>query len=228
MLPGTDQSRETGNCAHGLTATGVALHGDADAHHRRRRGGVFPCQLDDVLNRNAGLLGGELGGVGRRPLRQFVVADGVLVDVVAVDQVLLDDDVNHRQRQRRIGARADRNMPVGKPCGARPHRIDHHQLRAGLLGLLDERPVVRVGAERVARPQENIFRVHEAFGIDPGRRTDRHHVGRARARVAKGPFRHGGAELVEQGVTDVQPVDDALGAEVAVGQDRLCAICCDD
>ena len=101
-------------------------------------------------------------------------------------------------------------------------------LAPAFLGLLDKGPVVGVGAERVARPQENVFRVHEALGIDPGRGADRHHIGGARAGVAEGAFGDGSAELVEERVADVQAVNDALRAEIAVGQDRLRAVFGDD
>ena len=119
-------------------------------------------------------------------------------------------------------------MPVGETRGPRPHRIDHHQLGAVLLGLLDERPVMRIGAERIAGPEDDVLRVHEALRIDTRRVPDRQQIGRAGARIAEGALEHGGAELVEQRITDVEPVDDALGAEIAVRQDRLRAVLGDD
>ena len=45
---------------------------------------------------------------------------------------------------------------------------------------------------------------------------------------AEGALRHGRAELVEERIADIEPVDDALGAQVAVGQDRLRAVFGDD
>ena len=121
VLPGTDQSEKAGDRAHGCRSRHAAPRPRRCEHHGWRRGGIFPCELNDILDRNAGLPRGELGRIGGHPLRQFVVFDGVFVDVVAVDQVLLDDDVHHRERERRVSAGPDRNMPVGQPRSAHSH-----------------------------------------------------------------------------------------------------------
>ena len=63
------------------------------------------------------------------------------------------------------------------------------------------------------------FECLRAFRIHAGRGTDGHEVGRARARIAKGPLANSGAKLVEKGIADVEAVEDAFGAEIAVGQD---------
>ena len=95
-----------------------------------------------------------------------MVSDGIFVDVVAIDEILLDDDMHHGEGQRRVGPGPDWNMPVGQPGRARPHRINDNQLGARLSCLLNEWPVMRVGAERIAGPKNDVFRVHETFGID--------------------------------------------------------------
>src|SRR5438477_7559665 len=70
--------------------------------------------------------------------------------------------------------------------------------------------------------------MYQDFGIDPGRVTDRHQIGRTRGGITERALKHGGAELVEEGIAHIQPVDDALRAEIAVGQDRLGAVLGDD
>ena len=165
--------------------------------------------------------------IGRHPVRreagrpgfQLLVADRVFRDIVVVDQVLGDDDVDHAERQGRIGARPDRQVPVGLPRGPRRHGIDHHDLGAPALGFGDEGPVVQVVADRVDRPQDDIARVDEALRIDRRGRAAGHEESGDGGRIAKGPLGDRCAEPVEEGVADVQPVQDALGAEIAVGQD---------
>jgi hypothetical protein len=137
-----------------------------------------------------------------------------------IDEILVDDDVHHAQGERRVGARADRNMPVGLTRGARPDRVDHHQLRAVLPRFGDERPVMQVGADGVAGPEDNVFGVFETFRVHARGRADRHEIRRARGGIAECPLADRGAEPVEEGVPGIQAVQDSLGAEVAVRQDR--------
>src|SRR5258708_25530539 len=96
-------------------------------------------------------------------------------------------------------------MPIGFTGSTCLERVDHDQLRTFVLCLGDERPVMQVGADRVAGPEYDVFRMLEAFRIHAGRGTDGHEVGRARARIAKAPLANGTAKLVEKGIS-------ALGA----------------
>jgi hypothetical protein len=68
----------------------------------------------------------------------------------------------------------------------------------------------------------------EAFRVGARRGADRHEVGRRGAGVAERPLADRGAELVEEGVAHVETVQDALGAEVAVREDRLRPVLGDD
>ena len=66
---------------------------------------------------------GDLGDPRRREARQHlgfepVEADRVRRDVVAVDQPVAHQDVHDPERQRRVGADADLQVPVGLPRGA--------------------------------------------------------------------------------------------------------------
>ena len=64
-------------------------------------------------------------------------------------QILFDDDVHHRQRQRYVRARINWQMPIRAPCGAGSVRVDHHQLRALVAGFFNERPQMNVGCVNV-------------------------------------------------------------------------------
>src|SRR5437016_5894566 len=71
------------------------------------------------------------------------------------------------------------------------------------LHLSDERPVVQVVADGVDRPQDDVVRVDKAFRIDRGGRAAGHKKGANRRRIAECPFRHNGAEFVEECVAGV-------------------------
>ena len=68
---------------------------------------------------------GDLGDARRRKARQHlgfepVEAERVRGEIVAVDQPVAHQDVHDPERQRRVGADADRQVPVGAaaPCGS--------------------------------------------------------------------------------------------------------------
>ncbi len=65
-------------------------------------------------------------------------------------------------------------------------------------------------------------------GIGTRRMAYRHQIGSTGAGIAERTFGHRGAELVEQGIADIEAVDDALGAKIAARQDRLGAVLSDD
>ena len=113
-------------------------------------------------------------------LSKFVEAFSIVFHVLAIDQILADDNIHHTHRERRVGARSDRNVPVSFAGCPRLDWIDHDQLCAvSLLRFRDKRPVVQIGADRVARPQNDVFRMLEALRVHAWRGTYRHEIGRA-------------------------------------------------
>src|SRR6185312_3750266 len=74
------------------------------------------------------------------------------------------------------------------------------------------------------RPQDDVARVDEALRVDARGRPDRRRVGRAGAGVAVGALADGGAEAVEEPVTDAEPVQDPLVAQVADRHHGLAAV----
>ena len=222
--PGSGQRGQAGDRAHRLPAPGVPLDGHPDPDHRRLAGGVLPGQGPDVIGRDPGLLRCPFRGIPGDPLGQLVITDGVVADVGLIGESLADDHVHQGQRERAVGAGPDRDVPVrvrGRPV---PHRVDHHDLGAAALCLGDERPQVQVGRDHVAGPDEDVAGVRQALRIHARGRADRHGVGRAGAGVAVGPFGDRGAELVEERVSHVQAVQDALGTQVADRHDCFWAV----
>ena len=131
---------------------------------------------------------GRRGRAFRAPLggtrAQLGLADGVPREVVAVLEAVAEDDVHHPERERRVGAGQQREVPVRLLGGPRAVRVDRDQPRAAPARLLDERPQVDVRADDVRAPGEDQPRVHERLGVEADRAADAGLVaGGARARA---------------------------------------------
>ena len=228
MAPRADQPGQAGQGAHGVAARRVALDRDAHADDRGLGGGELARQRPDVGGGKAGDRGDPVRRETGCAVFQLLVADRVVRDIVVVDKVFGDDDVDHAEREGGVGARLDRQVPVGLFRRAGGDRVDDDDLGAAALGLGDERPVVQVVADRVDRPQDDVAGVDEAFRIDRRGRPAGHEEGGDGGGIAEGALGDGCAQLVEEGVADIQPVQDALGAEIAVGQDGGRPVAIDD
>ena len=110
------------------------------------------------------LLATRSGGVLRRARPRGARSPRVRRDVLGVVQALGDDHVHEPERQRRVGARQRAHVPVGRRGRARPQRVDHDDPRARLARLLDDRPQVQVGDDRVRPPQ------HDEAAVERGPR----------------------------------------------------------
>src|SRR4029453_10443931 len=124
-------------------------------------------------------------------LLEFVKAQRVLLDIVVINQVFIVDYIDHPERQCSVSARPDGDMPISPPGSTGFYRVNHDHPGTLCLGLGNERPVVQVGADRITRPQYDVFGVCKAFGISAWRRANRHEVGGAGARVAEGALTDG-------------------------------------
>ena len=205
MAPGAHQAGQARHGADGVAARRVALDRHAHANDRRLRGGEFARQGSNIVVGNAGdggdLFRGETGG----PVFQVLVADGVFLDVIMVDQILGDDDVDHAERQRGVGAGLDGQVPVGLLGGPRGDGVDDHDLGAAALRLGDERPVMQVVADRVDRPEDDVFGVDETLRVHRSGRAAGHEERGDGGGIAEGALGHRGAELVEEGVPAFSP-----------------------
>ena len=157
-----------------------------------------------------------------------LVPDRVLRDVLVVHQTVADDDVHHRERQRRVAGRLDRQVPVGRFRGPGPNRIHHDDLRAPTLRLAHERPEMEVRDDRVRPPQHDVPAMDDLLRIDSG-------AGSNRGREACGSDR--AADVAVEAATPHRPEQphvergllyQSLHARRAVGQDGFGARFLDD
>jgi len=87
---------------------------------------------------------------------------------------------------------------------------------------------MQIRADAVARPDDDVFRVHETFRIDAAARTHRHQPRGGRAFAAKRALHHCRTEAVKKRIAAVQAVDQSLMAKVAVRHDCLRAVLVDN
>ena len=226
--PRADQGGQAGERTHGVTARRIAFDGDTHADHGGLRGGKLARERADIVGRDPGDPGDHVRREVRSARRQLVIADRVLFDIIVIDQILGDDHVYHAERQGGIGAGLDGDVPVGLLGRAGRDRIDHDHLGAAPLCLRNERPVVQIVADRVDRPEHDVFRINETLRIDRRGRPAGHEKRGDRAGIAECAFRNRGAELVEERVADMEAVENALGPEIAVGKNGSRAVFIDD
>ena len=228
MLPGSDQRRQRADRADRLPAAGVTLERHTEADDGRLCGGELLGERPDVRRFDAGdpldIVGRELGRAGF----QLLEAVSVLLDIVAIDQSLRDDRIDDAHRQSAVGARPRADMPVAGLGRARTVAVDDHHLGAALLCLEHERPMMQIGRDGVARPDDDELGMHEAFRVDPAGRADRQEPGGRRAGRAEGLLVHRGAEAIEERIAGVDALHQAHIAEIGIGHDRLAAIGGDD
>ena len=86
---------------------------------------------------DAGHLGRPRAASSRRRLGDRVEADGVRVDEVVIEPVVLDHQVQDAVEQRDVAAGLDRQEQVAGAGDRRDARIDDDDLRAVLAGLPD-------------------------------------------------------------------------------------------
>ena len=135
------------------------------------------------------------------------------------------DDPHEAERERRVGARARREVLVAALGGVGAQRVDRDDVRAAPLRRQHEPPLVEVRREQVGAPQHDQPGVLEVLGVHAHRAAvggAQRGAGRGRAdrRLAaarrRAP-RTGAAPMI-------QPCTRPIGAGEVVGQDRLGAV----
>ncbi len=226
VAPGADQRRQARHRAHGLAAAVSALHAvvQADGHRlalTHRQLAVEAGDPFDVFHRHAA----DLGGAGRRefhrPLAQRGEADGVPLDVVVVEQIVANQHVHDRQRQRAVGAGHRRDVPVALLGGQRAVRVDGDQRGAAALGFLRAGPEMEIRGDRVAAPDDDQLGVGHVFHVHANAGA----IGVAQRRGARAgadrPVQQRGPQLVEEARGHAFALHQPHGAGVAVGDDGL-------
>ena len=169
--------------ADGLAAVHAAGHALAHADEGRPRAAV---EVRETIQIGDGHARDRRHG-GRVEARQDVAlepveADRLARDVVAIAEAVAREDVHHAERQRRVRADVDSQVPVGALGGAAPPRLDHDELGAARAGLLDERPDVDVGREEIGAPGDDEVGLGHGLGIGPAHAAARRVPARLRAR----------------------------------------------
>ena len=145
------------------------LRSDQGADRCGTRGRVLPSQTGD----GGGIHAGGIGCSFRCPLGdvrgELVEAERVRVDPLAIDEVLGDDDVHHREHHRDVGSGSRLDELVGGVGGDGSKRIDHDDSSSVLARCLDRRPEVPVGEAGVRAPQEDQSGVLEVERIEAER-----------------------------------------------------------
>ena len=113
----------------------MTLQPVVDAHECRLRSAILPCQFNNPIIRNAGDLRRAQRWIFFHAPAQQVGAKSVAREIVVILQSFGEDHVHHRQRQRRVGARPDRDPLVTLIGGARADRVDRDHLCAVGFGL---------------------------------------------------------------------------------------------
>ena len=79
--------------------------------------------------------------------------------------------MNHCHRQCAIGTRFWRNMNIGFfGCFGRI-TIDYDDFRTFFLRFFNNVPVMQIGADRIAGPDDDVFGMNKTFRIDTGCRS---------------------------------------------------------
>ena len=155
--------------ARGLHNVHAALEPVPGGDRRARRGGVLARERGDDVRRNAAdrsrplrrvglpqLVGArKMGGQARKP--RIV---GPAVDELGIPQPLVDDDVEHRQHEREVGARLHLNDLVGHGGKVEAQRIDDHQLCPAVARVED------LGEHRRGRERRLLAPVDDEVGVD--------------------------------------------------------------
>ena len=128
-----------------------------------------------VLDGQAADLGRALDGPLGQARLELGPALGVAREPVAVLGALVEHRAHEAERERRVGARARREVLVAALGGVGAQRVDRDDVRAAPLRREHEAPLVEVRREQVRAPQDHEPRVLEVLGIH----ADRAAVGRA-------------------------------------------------
>ena len=224
MLPRPGQRGQHGNGPDRRAAVFRALH--AVVHAQRGGPGrrVFAGQTLDLARGYAGPGGHALRCVFARPLGQLLKAVGHLVDIGAVFQALIQDDVHQAQRQRGIRAGADGDMPVGQRGSARAVGVDDDQPCPAAPRLFHKGPEVDVVAVNVRAPGQDQLGQAEVLGGCAQLLAVDQVPGHAACLGTDGPIQLACAQAMKEAPVHGAEAQHADGARVAVGQDRLGAV----
>ena len=223
VAPRAGQRRQRGDRRVGGGRAEVALRAHPEPQ-QRRPGGANSRPTRSMSAAGTPQIAEQLSTVWSGERRQqLVVALGVRAAPLLVLQPGIDDRAHHADRQRRVGAGQRAQVLVRHARRAAAERVHHDEPRACCARVEQLAPEVGRRRERVPAPHDHVARVRPLLGVDLGGDA----VGRRGAgepgRRADGALQRGGAERVDDAGAHDVALDQALGAHVPVGQDRLAA-----
>ena len=172
--PVTGDGRQAGDVAHRHPATRVPLQPVVHADEGGPRTTVSLTERNDDLFRQSRHRCCASGRPLRRAPAQRLVPKRVALEEVPVLELAREENVHEAERQRAVGAGADRQPLVALQRGPRLDRIDADDRRAARPRLKDEGPEVWIGRERVGPPQQHEVTLGHAFAVGADVRAHRH------------------------------------------------------
>ena len=135
-----------------------------DPHAPQRHGALGFAEdqrrLDNQTFGNAANLLGDARRIIFDNIDERAKSIGVLRDKLAIDQILIEQHVQHAVEQSDVASRANRQMQVGEVGGFGAPRIDannHHIIRRAQLALLDAFEDHRMAVRGVGADEEETI-----------------------------------------------------------------------
>lgn len=116
---------------------------------------IVTRQVLDLFWRDATHRRHPLGWPLQSPLAQLVPAQGVALQVVMIEPVVLNQFVHQPQRQRTVSAGQQGNVLVAFVCGLGLAWVNTDQLGPQALGLVGIAPEMQVAGNRIAAPDQD-------------------------------------------------------------------------
>ena len=221
VLPRSAQHGEARERAEQHRAVAVVLNPDQRPQQRRLRRRVLSREALDLAGRQSGDLRDAFRRVVAHARHERVESDRVPRHVFAIDEIVADHHVHHREGEGGVARGFDRQVPVRRFGGSRPDRIDDDDLCSASLRFADERPEVQVRDDRVRAPQHDEAAVYDLLGIDAGPGADGRGESRRGDGTADVPLEFRAAHRSKEPPVERFHLNEPLRASGAVGQDRF-------
>ena len=185
---GAGDARQQCHGAQCLAAARQPRHALAKPDKRALRRAIELRQPLDVARGETRDLGNPL----RRKFRQYLrfepaEADRLGRDVIAVGEPIAHQDMHDPERQCRVGADPDLQVPIGKSRRAALARIDDDDLDATLLRGFRLCPEMHIRCDEVGAPGDDQVAFVDRFGVGAADRPDGHVPRLFATGVADGP-----------------------------------------
>ena len=146
---------------------------------------------------------------------------GMLGNIIPVVEPFFDDDAHQAERQSRVRAGLDGDVPVGHAGGAGEVGVDDHQPGALAARFFDEGPQVNVIAVDIRGPGDDVPGMAEVFRVCAQLFPIDRYQGIAACSGADGAIELRGAEPMKEAAIHGAIAEHTHGPRVGIGQDGL-------